>query len=107
MFGIFQYIMASTQQSLKERIRVNEPPRRYAVVMHNDDVTTMDFVVAVLCTVFNKNEDDAVELMLKVHHTGSAVVGVYSSDVAHSKVRKATAMACNVGFPFKLTVQPE
>ena len=75
--------------------------------MHNDDFTTMEFVVMVLQTVFFKDEAEAETIMLAVHHSGKAVVGVYSYDIAVSKVRKAMDMARRNGFPFRLTYEPE
>lgn len=82
-------------------------PRRYKVIIYNDDVTTMDFVVDVLVTVFRKDEAEAERIMLSIHHNGSAVVGVYSYDVATTKVARATAMAREEGFPLRLECQPE
>ena len=67
----------------------------------------MDFVVKILTTVFFKSENEAKVLMMSVHKSGSAVVGIYSYDIALSKVRKATDMAREEGFPLKLTVLPE
>lgn len=67
----------------------------------------MDFVVKVLTTVFLKSGNEAELLMMTVHKSGSAVVGIYSYDIALSKVRKATDMAREEGFPLKLTVLPE
>ena len=90
----------------KERVDLKEP-RRFKVVIHNDDFTTMDFVVKILTTVFFKSENEAEVLMMSVHKSGSAVVGIYSYDIALSKVRKATDMAREEGFPLKLTVLPE
>ena len=82
-------------------------PRRYKVTIYNDDFTTMEFVVKILVEVFFKSEAEAETLMLKVHHSDKAVVGIYSYDVATSKVRKATNMAREAGFPLRLTVEPE
>ncbi|MBP3510766.1 MAG: ATP-dependent Clp protease adaptor ClpS [Prevotella sp.] len=100
--------MADGQTSVKERQRTGlREPRRYKVIMHNDDFTTMEFVVMVLQTVFFKDEAEAETIMLAVHHSGKAVVGVYSYDIAVSKVRKAMDMARRNGFPFRLTYEPE
>lgn len=79
----------------------------YKVVIFNDDYTTMDFVVMVLQRVFNKQAKEAEELMLAVHNTGQAVVGVYTYDVARTKVEIATTMAQENGYPLRLTFQPE
>lgn len=79
----------------------------YKVIIFNDDYTTMDFVVMVLQRVFNKQAKEAEELMLTVHNTGQAVVGVYTYDIARTKVEIATTMAQDNGFPLRLTFQPE
>ena len=100
--------MAKQQTSISERERTNlREPRRYKVYIFNDDFTTMQFVVKILVCVFYKNQTEAETLMLKVHHTGMALVGVYTYDIAVSKVRKATQMARDEGFPLRLTYQPE
>ena len=82
-------------------------PRRYKVIIHNDDFTTMDFVVEVLKTVFFYSDEKAEALMLQVHHANKAVVGIYTYDIAVSKANKATNLAREKGFPLRLTVEPE
>ena len=77
------------------------------MTIYNDDFTTMEFVVKILALVFYKSEAEAETLMLQVHHSDKAVVGIYSYDVATSKVRKATNMAREAGFPLRLTVEPD
>ena len=100
--------MAKEQSSTRERQRTDlREPRRYKVTIFNDDFTTMEFVVKILVEVFFKSEAEAEKLMLQVHHSDKAVVGIYSYDVAVSKVRKATVMARNAHFPLRLTVEPE
>lgn len=100
--------MAKEQSQIRERQRVKiDEPRRYKVIIYNDDFTTMDFVVMILRQVFLKSEEEANALMLKVHHSDKAVVGIYTYDIAMSKVRKATEMAREEGFPLRLTVEPE
>lgn len=95
-----------TGAATREKIRIEEP-RRYKVIFHNDDFTTMEFVTHVLQVVFNKPTDEAVVLMMKVHREGSAIVGVYSYDVAMTKANQARAMARNEGFPLQITCEPE
>lgn len=73
--------------------------------MHNDDVTTMDFVVMVLKRIFRKSEQDAESTMLKIHHEGSAVAGTYFRDIAKSKAEYTMALARTNGFPLKLTIE--
>lgn len=100
--------MAQEQTGIRERQRVDlKEPRRYKVIMHNDDFTSMDFVVMVLRAVFSKSETDAEAIMLGVHKQGQAVVGIYSLDVAKTKVMKATRLARENNFPLKLTYSPE
>lgn len=100
--------MAKEQSSIRERQRIDlREPKRYTVTIYNDDFTTMEFVVMILKLIFFKSETEAEALMLQVHHSDKAVVGIYSYDVATSKVRKATNMAREEGFPLRLTVEPE
>ena len=100
--------MPQEQSQIRERQKTNlREPRRYKVIIHNDDFTTMDFVVMVLKEVFFLSEENAQALMLQVHHSSKAVIGVYTYDIAVSKAQKATNMARNNGFPLRLTVEPE
>ena len=100
--------MAKEQSATRERQRTDlKEPRRYKVTIYNDDFTTMEFVVKVLRVVFFKSQADAETLMLQVHHSDKAVVGIYSYDIAVSKVNKATQMARDEGFPLRLTYEPE
>ena len=100
--------MEQQQSSFKERERIDlQEPRRFKVTIYNDDFTTTEFLVKVLTTIFFKSEAEAEVLMMQVHKSQSAVVGIYSLDVAQSKVQKATLMARNEGFPLRLTVTPE
>ena len=100
--------MAKQQSSVSEsqRTRLKEP-RRYKVYIHNDDFTTMEFVVKVLMTIFYKTKPEAELLMMRVHRSDKAVVGIYSYDIAVSKVRKATQMARDEGYPLRLTYSPD
>ena len=95
---------ASTSTIQKTRVKAKEP-KRYKVIMHNDDFTSMEFVIFVLMNIFNKNEMEANDLMMKVHKGGSAIVGTYSYDIAKSKMEKTTALARQEGFPFKVTIE--
>lgn len=85
--------------------RVAEPPR-YAVILHNDDYTTMEFVVEILTLDFSKPYEEAIALMLKIHEEGRAVAGIFSFEIAESKVAKVTEKARKAGFPLKLTIEP-
>ena len=79
----------------------------YRVIMHNDDVTTMEFVIFVLQTVFRKEPDVAVELMLEIHTKGAAIVGIYTLDIALSKIRTTERYAAEDGFPLRLTTEKD
>ena len=93
------------ETSEKTRSRIREP-KRYLVIMHNDDYTPMDFVVDVLMGVFHKSEPEANVLMMKVHTEGEAVVGNYSYDIACSKQRTCMALAEEEGYPCLLYTSP-
>ena len=100
--------MPKEQSSVRERQRTDlREPRRYKVTIYNDDFTTMEFVVRVLMQVFFKSQSEAEQLMMLVHRTQKAVVGIYSYDIAVSKVLKATRMARDEGFHLRLTYEPE
>ena len=100
--------MPQEQSNIKERQKtIYKEPRRYKVIIHNDDFTTMDFVVKVLRDIFFMNEQDAETLMMQVHNTGQAVVGIYSYDIAQTKSQKAIKMARENGFPLRLSVKHE
>jgi ATP-dependent Clp protease adaptor protein ClpS len=82
-------------------------PRRFQVMMHNDDYTSMEFVVKVLIEHFHKPPAEATHVMLQIHHKGVGVAGVYSRDVAETKVAEVTAEARANGMPLLLTAEPE
>ena len=82
-------------------------PTLYKVLLHNDNYTTREFVVAVLKEVFHKSETDAVQIMLHVHYNGIGVAGVYTFEVAETKVRIVEAAARDNGFPLRLSMEPE
>jgi ATP-dependent Clp protease adaptor protein ClpS len=90
---------------LDERTRTKRPPM-YKVLLHNDDYTTREFVVWVLQTVFHKNESDAIAIMSHVHNNGVGVAGVYTFEVAETKVTKTMALAKAQQFPLQLSIEP-
>jgi ATP-dependent Clp protease adaptor protein ClpS len=81
-------------------------PRMYQVVLHNDDYTTVDFVVEVLVVVFRRTVEDATLIMLDVHHRGRGVVGTYTYDIATTKANAVQEMAREREFPLRCTVEP-
>jgi len=86
------------------REKVEEPPL-FKVLLHNDDYTTMEFVVWVLESVFNMQEDEAVAVMLNVHVQGIGVAGIYTFEVAQMKVEKTTTLAQEHEYPLLCTME--
>jgi ATP-dependent Clp protease adaptor protein ClpS len=84
--------------------KTEEPPL-FKVLLHNDDYTTMEFVVWVLEAVFNMPEEQAIQVMLNVHITGVGVAGIYTFEVAEMKVEKTTAMAREQEYPLLATME--
>jgi ATP-dependent Clp protease adaptor protein ClpS len=95
-----------TVTETKKKEKLAKPPL-FRVLFHNDNYTTMEFVVAVLRDVFNKSESDAVAIMLNVHRNGLGVAGVYTWEVAETKLKKTEALARASDFPLKLSLEPE
>ena len=84
-----------------------DEPSMYKVLLHNDDYTTMEFVVEILILVFKKSPEDAVRIMLNVHHKGIGMCGVYTFEVSETKVKTVKALARQHGFPLKCTMEKE
>jgi ATP-dependent Clp protease adaptor protein ClpS len=84
-----------------------ERPRMWRVLLHNDDYTTQDFVVWVLESVFHKPAAEAFTIMMSVHRSGMGVAGVYTHDVAETKVKTTKQMAEEHEFPLLVTMEPE
>jgi ATP-dependent Clp protease adaptor protein ClpS len=84
-----------------------ERPRMWRVLLHNDDYTTQEFVVWVLESVFRKPRSEAIEVMLHVHLSGIGVAGVYTHDVAETKLKKTRQMAEEQEFPLLVTMEPD
>ncbi|HNT29032.1 MAG TPA: ATP-dependent Clp protease adaptor ClpS, partial [bacterium] len=88
----------------RDEARTKEPSL-YRVLLHNDDFTTMDFVVQILVQVFQRSAAEATQLMLDVHHKGVGTAGVYTYDIAMSKVIQAHQLAEEHRFPLRCTVE--
>jgi ATP-dependent Clp protease adaptor protein ClpS len=91
-------LLTRAEEELKE-------PEEYSVLLLNDDYTTMEFVVTVLMTVFRKSLPDATRIMLDVHKKGKGTVGVYSYDIAVTKINQVHTLARQNGFPLKCTME--
>jgi ATP-dependent Clp protease adaptor protein ClpS len=83
-----------------------DEPSLFKVLLHNDDYTTMEFVVWVLESVFNMPEEQAIQVMLNVHLQGIGVAGIYTFEVAEMKVEKTIALAREQEFPLLATMEP-
>lgn len=83
---------------------VTKPPL-YKVLLHNDDYTTMDFVIFVLQSIFHLTPEDAYRIMWNVHHQGIGIAGVYTYEVAESKISKVEALASEYEYPLLCTME--
>ena len=93
-------------ESIKEKSREKvKEPEMYRVLLHNDDYTTMEFVVEVLVKVFRKTVMDATKIMLTVHKHGRGNVGVYTYDIAATKIQQVRRMAKEREYPLKCTME--
>jgi ATP-dependent Clp protease adaptor protein ClpS len=91
-------VLTRTDEELKE-------PDEYRVLLINDDFTTMEFVVTVVMTVFHKPLPEATRIMLDVHKKGKGTVGIYSYDIAVTKINQVHTLARQNGFPLKCTME--
>ena len=91
--------------AVKERSKTKKPPM-YRVLLHNDDYTTKEFVVMVLQAVFHHGEGEAVRIMMHVHSTGVGVAGVFTHEVAETKIHKTMQLARAYEYPLQLTMEP-
>ncbi len=96
--------LTKISEETEEEIDIQEPPQ-YRVLLHNDHFTTMDFVVYVLETVFNKNSMEAVQIMLNVHKKGVGVCGVYTQEIAETKVEMVHSLAKSNKFPLRCSME--
>jgi len=88
----------------RDREEVREPPL-YKVLLHNDDYTTMDFVVMILEEIFHKSTEEATRIMLNVHHRGVGVAGVYTREIGETKVATVHRLARKNQFPLKCSLE--
>jgi ATP-dependent Clp protease adaptor protein ClpS len=88
----------------KDFIETQEPPM-YKVLLHNDDYTTMEFVIVILETVFQKSTPDATKIMLNVHNEGVGVAGVYTREICETKISLVHQLAKKNEFPLRCTME--
>lgn len=87
--------------------QVIKKPRKYKVLLHNDDYTTMEFVVSILMSVFHRDQQASFEIMMHVHQAGIGVAGIYTKEVAETKAAKTIELARKYDFPLECTMEPE
>ena len=90
----------------KTRPRTEEP-RQFKVLLHNDDYTTMEFVVLILESIFGKSPAEAFRIMMHVHTRGAGIAGVYSHEVAETKAAMVQEHAREAGHPLRCSIEPE
>ena len=95
-----QHLAGQLSEALK-------PPRMFRVIMHNDNITEMDFVVDVLMGIFQKTKDVAVSTMMAIHEKGHGVAGVYTYDIAISKKIQCDRLANGRGFPLRVSLEED
>lgn len=96
----------STAGDVKERVRTErKDPKQHKVVLLNDDYTTMEFVIQVLESVFQKSPSEAYQIMMHVHVNGRGIAGVYPWEVAETKAESVIRLAREAGYPLKAVTE--
>ena len=98
--------MPKYEEELDVALELQEP-KMFKVLLHNDDYTSMDFVVEVLMDIFHKNRQQAEQIMLQIHEKGKAVCGVYSYEIAQMKVEQVRTLAKRNAFPLLATMEED
>jgi ATP-dependent Clp protease adaptor protein ClpS len=100
--------MSTTEIQIDEKIKQQiQEPKRWKVVLLNDDTTPMDFVIGVLTEIFKHTQETAKEITIEIHTTGSGIAGVYSFEIAEVKAVEATQLARSNGFPLQIKMEEE
>tara|TARA_B100000029_G_scaffold266729_1_gene262608 strand:- start:905 stop:1255 length:351 start_codon:yes stop_codon:yes gene_type:complete len=112
--GILEDSMSDQKQiQMTENVSVDEAkpklkkPRLYRVILVNDDYTPMEFVVFILRRIFRKSREEAVQIMLNVHMKGTGVCGVFTAEIAETKVRQVLNLSRDNEHPLQCTMEPE
>lgn len=92
---------------ITEQKKKVDKPKKYKVILLNDDYTSMEFVIEVLVTIFHKTPQQAMSLMLSIHHTDRGVAGVYSREIAEMKVNAVTSLARQYEYPLMCIMEEE
>lgn len=96
--------MPNIQEELEIKFVLGEP-KHYKVLLHNDDYTSMEFVIEVLMHVFHKNLQDSEKIMLEIHQAGKGVCGIFTYQIAETKVHQVKTLAKSNGFPLLATME--
>jgi ATP-dependent Clp protease adaptor protein ClpS len=100
--------MTTTDIQLDEKIKVViQEPKRWKVILLNDDSTPMEFVIGILVEIFKHTQNTAQDIMLQVHETGSGVAGIYSFEIAEAKAVEATNLSRTNGHPLQIKLEEE
>lgn len=103
-------MMTETIEDVKIDEKISQTidiPGKYKVIMINDDATPMDFVVSILVLIFKHSEETAKKLTLTIHEEDTAVVGIYTYEIAEQKALEATTLSRDNGFPLQLRLEQE
>jgi len=98
--------MAKPQNQLAERTKTEiAKPRNYVVIVHDDDITSMEFVVYVLQAIFDMSQEQSETLMMRIHDEGAGIAGSFSYEIAEQKIYEGEALARANNFPLKITME--
>ena len=98
--------MPKFEEELDVKLEIQEP-QMFRVLLHNDDYTSMDFVVEVLTGIFHKTPEEAVQIMLQIHEKERAICGVYSFEIAQTKAQQVKQKAKQNEFPLLATIEED
>lgn len=100
--------MPTTEIQINEQIKQKvQEPKRFKVILLNDDTTPMDFVMGILETIFKHTQETSKEITVEIHNTGSGVAGIYSFEIAEVKAVEATQLSRSNGFPLQIKMEEE